>query len=196
MAEYPQVSISSRAEWRRWLQDNHDSAGGVWLVRFKKGRGPHVSYDDVVEEALSFGWVDSRPRVLDEDRSQLLVTPRRRGSRWSKANKQRIADLRARGLLTPAGEAAVARAQSDGTWDALEHVEALAEPEELRRALAQRAGARENWERFPRSTRRAILEWILAAKRPDTRARRIVESAEEAARNIRANQWRQPGERR
>ena len=163
-------------------------------MRFKKGHGPTVAYDDVVQEALAFGWVDSQPRVLDADRSQLLLTPRKPGSRWSRANKQRIATLRAQGLIAPAGEAAVARAQADGTWDALTEVEALAEPDDLREALDREPGARENWDRFPRSTRRAILEWILAARRPETRARRVSETAEKAARNIRANQWRQRSE--
>lgn len=192
MADYPQVTIRSRAEWRSWLQGNHDKAAGVWLVRYKKGRAPQVPYEDIVEEALAFGWIDSRPRSLDEDRSQLLVTPRKKGSRWSDANRQRIDKLREQGLLTPPGEAAVTRAQADGTWAALAPVQALIEPEDLRQALDQHPAARENWNEFPRSTRRAILEWILAAKQPETRTRRVAETAEKAARNIRANQGRQP----
>ena len=136
--------------------------------------------------------MDSRPRTLDDNRSQLLLTRRNPGSRWSKANRQRIARLREHGLLTPAGESVVQRAQADGTWDALDPVEALHEPEDLRGALDATPAAREHWDAFPPSTRRAILEWILAAKRPATRARRISDTAEKAAVNIRANQWRQP----
>ncbi len=192
MADYPQLTVRSRAEWRNWLQVHHDHAPGVWLVRFKKGTGPHVSYDEVVDEALAFGWIDSQPRSLDDQRSQLLVTPRKPGSRWSKINKERVARLRADGRMSAAGEAAVDRAQSDGTWDALNPVEALAEPDDLRRALNARPEARENWNAFPRSTRRAILEWILAAKRPETRNRRITDTVQQAGHNIRANQWRQP----
>lgn len=196
MTDYEQLTIRSRAEWRRWLKANHGTANGIWLVRFKKGRGPHVTYDDVVEEALAVGWVDSQPRRLDDDRAQLLVTHRRKGSRWSKANKTRIADLRERGLMTPAGEAAVQRAHEDGTWDALDPVEALQEPDDLRHQLDALPGARRHWDAFPPSTRRAILEWILAAKQPATRAKRITETVEKAAVNIRANQWRQPGAQR
>lgn len=192
MVQYPQVTVRSREEWREWLCAHHQSERGVWLVRFKQGRGPHVPYEEVVLEALAFGWVDSQPRSLDQDRSQLLITPRHKGSRWSAANRRRIARLREQGLITPAGEAVVARAQADGTWEALDPVEALKEPEDLRAALDRTPAARAHWDKFPRSTRRAILEWILAAKRPDTRARRIEQTAEQAAVGIRANQWRQP----
>jgi len=178
MAEHPQLTVRSRAEWRSWLEVNHGKVAGVWLVRFKKGKGPHVSYDDVVEEALAFGWIDSQPRSLDDRRSQLLVTPRKTGSRWSQVNKERVARLRAEGQMSAAGEAAVRRSQLDGTWDALNQVEALEEPDDLRRALDAQPAGRENWNAFPRSTRRAILEWILAAKRPETRARRIADTVE------------------
>lgn len=192
MTDYEQLTIRSRADWRRWLEDNHNTASGVWLVRFKKNRGSHVAYDDVVEEALAFGWIDSQPRRLDDTRSQLLLTRRKKGSRWSKANKTRIAGLRERGLMTTAGEAAVQRAHDNGTWDALNPVEALREPDDLRRQLDAHPPARQHWDAFPPSTRRAILEWILTAKQPTTRVNRIAETVEKAAINIRAKQWRQP----
>jgi len=165
-------------------------------VTYKKASGgPYVAYGDIVEEALCFGWVDSVPRKLDAERSQLLVTPRKRGSRWSKANKARIERLTAAGLLAPAGSAAVERAKADGTWTALNAVEALTEPEDLRAALDGDSEARREWDAFPPSTRRGILEWILSAKRPETRARRVTETVTLAAEGIRANQWRQPGGR-
>ena len=107
-------------------------AAGVWVVTYKKrSGGPYASYDDVVEEALCFGWIDSVRRSLDADRSQLLVTPRKRGSRWFKANKQRIQRLTAAGRLAPAGLAAVTDAKADGSWTALDAVEELVEPEDL-----------------------------------------------------------------
>ena len=118
--------------------------------------------------------------------------PSKTGSRWSQVNKERVARLRAEGQMSAAGEAAVRRSQLDGTWDALNQVEALEEPDDLRRALDAQPAGRENRNAFPRSTRRAILEWILAAKRPETRTRRIADTVEKAALNIRANQWRQP----
>lgn len=192
--EYPRVEVSDRAEWRAWLAENHKVARGVWLVRGRKGTTqPYMPYDDIVEESLCFGWVDSQPRKLDADRSLLLVTPRKAGSRWSRANKERIARLQGAGLMAEAGNAAVARAKADGTWTALDSVEDLVEDDDLRAALDSAPGARANWDAFPPSVRRGILEWILSAKRPETRANRIRETAEQAAKNIRANQWRKPG---
>ena len=192
---YRQVTVRSRAEWRRWLEQHHATTPGIWLVRFKKGAGPHVPYDDVVEEAVAFGWVDSRPKAIDDKQSALLVTPRKKGSAWSSKNKERVARLEAAGLMTPAGKAAVQRARRDGSWGALDQVETLSEPPDLQAALDQNHSAREHWDAFPRSTRRAILEWIGNAKRPEIRSRRVDETVAQAARNIRANQWRQPGDR-
>ncbi len=189
---YERVTVRSRADWRAWLDANHGNSPGVWLVTFKKGKGPHVPYDDIVQEALAFGWVDSQPRKLDDKRSQLLVTPRKSGSRWSKANKERIAQLTQADLMTAAGTAAVSRAKTDGSWTALDAVEALEEPDDLRSELDANPDARRYWDSFPPSTRRGILEWILAAKREETRAKRIRETVEQASENVRANQWRQP----
>jgi uncharacterized protein YdeI (YjbR/CyaY-like superfamily) len=191
---YPQLTIGSRTQWRAWLAAHHDRAAGVWVVTYKKGSGgPYVAYDEVVEEALCFGWIDSLRRTLDADRSQLLVTPRQRGSRWSRVNKQRIQRLTAAGRLAPAGLAAVTNAKADGSWTALDAVEDLLEPEDLRAALDAEPNARVSWDGFPRSTKRAILEWITTAKRPATRASRVAETARLAAQGVRANQWRQPG---
>ena len=192
--EYEQVEVESPEQWRGWLAEHHDSAPGAWLVTFKKQAASqrHVPYADVVEEALCFGWVDSLGRTLDEHRSQLLMTPRKPASNCSRPNKQRIERLTAAGLMAPAGLAAVEAAKASGTWTALDAVEDLIEPADLRAALDADAGARREWDAFPRSVKRGILEWILNAKRPETRARRVTETAESAAQGIRANQWRQP----
>jgi uncharacterized protein YdeI (YjbR/CyaY-like superfamily) len=188
-----QVTVESREQWRAWLDEHHAASPGVWLVTWKKRSGhPHVPYDDVVEEALCFGWVDSLPRKLDEQRSQLLVTPRKRGSNWSRANKQRVERLHADGRMAPAGLAAVEAARADGSWTALDEVEDLVEPDDLRRALDADPEARRHWDAFPRSAKRGILEWLRNAKRPETRAKRVDETARLAARGERANQWRQP----
>ena len=136
----------------------------------KKGSGqPHLPYNDIVEEALCFGWVDSRPRSIGADRSALLVTPRKPSSNWSRPNKQRVAKLTAAGLMRPAGLAAVAAAQANGSWDALDHVEDLTEPVDLPLRSTPTPAARQNWDAFPRSARRAILEWIGNAKTSATR---------------------------
>jgi len=193
-ASYEQVEVGSPAEWREWLRENHTRTTGIWLVTHKKRNAEkHVPHEAIVEEALAYGWVDSRPRSLDERRSQLLLTPRKPGSNWSRKNKERVQQLLAEDRMTPAGLAVVEAAKADGSWSRLDAVENLLEPVELQRALDRSAAARANWDAFPRSTRRAILEWIGNAKRADTREKRIAETARLAAENIRANQWRQPG---
>lgn len=188
-----QFTAETREQWRDWLAQHHASADGVWLVTWKKQSGrPHLPYDDIVEEALAFGWVDSLGRKLDEDRWQLLITPRKPASKWSRVNKQRIERLLAAGLMAPAGLAAVETAKANGTWSALDDVENLVEPDDLRVALDADPDARRHWDAFPRSAKRGILEWLLNAKTPQTRAKRVHETAELAARNERANQWRGP----
>lgn len=168
----------------------------VCVVTCKKtSGGPHVSYDDIVDEAIAHGWVDSRPASLDAARSQILVTPRQPTSNWSRVNQQRVARLTAAGRMTPAGQAVVDRAKDNGTWTALDAVEDLQEPDDLRAALNRDRDARRFWDEFPRSTRRAILEWIAHAKTPATREKRVTETATLAAKDIRANQWRQPKKR-
>lgn len=181
----------SRAAWRAWLAKHHTRAEGVWLISYKKGTGkPRVDYEAAVEEALCFGWVDSLPRRLDDERTMLYFAPRKPGSGWSRPNKERVARLQAAGLMAPAGLAKVEAAQRDGSWAKLDAVEALDLPPDLTAALAAFPDARAHWDAFPRSVKRGILEWILAAKRPETRARRIAETSRLAQRNERANQWR------
>jgi uncharacterized protein YdeI (YjbR/CyaY-like superfamily) len=181
----------SRAEWRAWLEANHTRTAGVWLVTFKKATGkPRVEYDEAVEEALCFGWVDSKPNKLDDERSLLWFAPRKGGTGWSKPNKERVARMLAEGKMAPAGLAKVEAAKADGTWSLLDDVEMLTIPPDLSAALAALPPAAANFDAFPRSARRGILEWILQAKRPETRAARIAETAALAAENKRANQWR------
>jgi uncharacterized protein YdeI (YjbR/CyaY-like superfamily) len=190
---YPQVLIEDRAAWRGWLAGHHRDSPGIWLVTWKKDSGhPRLGYDDIVAEALCFGWVDSLPRSIGPDQSARLITPRKPASNWSRRNKQRVAELTAAGLMQPAGLDAVAAAQANGSWEALDQVESLAEPADLAAALDADPAARRYWDAFPRSTRRAVLEWIGNARTGATRRARIERTAADAGRNIRANQWRQP----
>ena len=184
------VEPESLGEWSRWLEDHHGRDDGVWLVTWKKATGRQaLTYDEAVTEALRVGWVDSTPRTLDAQRSMRWYSPRRSGSAWSGANKERIALLEGEGRLLPAGRAAVDAARADGTWALLDDVEALVVPDDLAAAFAAHPGSAAEWEDFPPSARRGILEWIVQAKRPATRARRIEETARLAARGERANQW-------
>jgi uncharacterized protein YdeI (YjbR/CyaY-like superfamily) len=195
-ASYTDLAVESRAAWRAWLTGNATTSAGVWVVTFKKHHGDrHVPYGDLVDEALAAGWIDSRPRTIDQDRSARLMTPRRPGSRWSRINRERIASLNAAGLMQPTGLAAVEAACADGSWTALDDVEDLREPADLTAALDRTPQARRHWDTFPPSTRRAILEWILSAKTTPTRTRRLDKTVTEAALGIRSNQWRQPQSR-
>ncbi|HSK97087.1 MAG TPA: YdeI/OmpD-associated family protein [Euzebyales bacterium] len=185
------VHAETVEDWARWLEDNHARGTGVWLVSWRGHTGrPAVGYEDAVVEALRFGWVDSRGARLDDDRSMLWFSPRRRGSGWARTNKRRIAQLEAEGRLEPAGRAVVEAARRDGTWTLLDDVEDLVVPDDLAAAFARHPGSRERWDAFPPSGRRAILEWIVQARQAPTRARRIEQTAELAARGERANQWR------
>lgn len=182
------VTVASRAEWREWLHLNHAQSQSIWLVRFKKAAGQrYVPYSDIVDEALCFGWIDSLPRKLDELRPMLLLSPRKPGSAWSKINKDKVARLIEQGLMTAAGVEKIDQAKADGSWDALNAVDALIIPDDLQAALACNAPAHQYFGRFPPSSRRGILEWIASAKQAGTRARRIAETVRLAERNLKAN---------
>lgn len=179
--EAPHVHPESRTAWRAWLAANHRSPTGVWLVQWKSHTGkPRAGYDDLIEEALCFGWVDSTAKTLDEERSMLWFAPRKRGSGWAKSNKERVARLEAAGLMAEPGRRVVEAAKSDGSWTLLDDVEDLRIPDDLRAAFAAHPGAEANWDALPPSARKQALYWIAQAKRPETRARRILETARKA----------------
>jgi uncharacterized protein YdeI (YjbR/CyaY-like superfamily) len=193
MTTQPDNSVHplTRAEWRAWLEQNHARTHGIWLISYKKATGkPRVEYDEAVEEALCFGWIDSKGNKLDDERSLLWFAPRKPRTGWSRPNKERIERLIAAGLMTEAGLAKIEAAKQDGSWTALDAVEALEIPPDLNAALAAYPSAQANFEAFPRSAKRGILEWISNAKTAATRAKRIEETARLAQENKRANQWR------
>lgn len=193
MIAVPDNSIhpKARAEWRAWLEQHHTQTAGIWLISYKKETGkPRFEYNEAVEEALCFGWIDSKPNKLDDERSLLWFAPRKRGTGWSKLNKERVERLIEQGLMMPAGLAKVEAAKQDGSWNALDAIEALEIPPDLEEAFTAYSEAKQNFEAFPRSVKRGILEWIASAKKPQTRAKRINETAQLAAQNLRANQWR------
>jgi uncharacterized protein YdeI (YjbR/CyaY-like superfamily) len=187
------VQCLTRAEWRAWLAANHATGTGVWLVTFKKASGrPYLPYDETVEEALCFGWVDSRPGKLDAERTMLYFSPRKAKSGWAKPNKIRVEKLIAAGLMTPAGQAAIDAAKKNGAWALLDAVEAMVCPPDLAKALKANPTAKKNFDAFPPSVRKAIFQWVTLAKKPETRAKRVEETVRLAERNVRANQPRQP----
>jgi uncharacterized protein YdeI (YjbR/CyaY-like superfamily) len=185
------IHPKTRLEWRQWLEQHHTRREGIWLISYKKATGkPRLEYDEAVQEALCFGWIDSKPNKLDAERSMLWFAPRKPGTNWSKINQDRVEKLIAAGLMAPVGLAKVEAAHNDGSWYALDAVEALHIPPDLAVALAAFPNAARNFDAFPRSVKRGILEWISIAKRPETRAMRIEDTARLADQNIRANQWR------
>jgi uncharacterized protein YdeI (YjbR/CyaY-like superfamily) len=191
MSQAPPNSVhpKTRAEWREWLEQHHAQTEGVWLITYKKVTGkPRVEYEEAVEEALCFGWIDSKANKLDDERTLLWFTPRKPGTGWSRPNKERIQRLTAAGLIAPAGLAKIEAAKRDGSWEKLDAVEALEIPPDLEKALAVNPAAKQYFEAFPRSVKRSILEWISSAKKPETRGKRIEETARLAAENRRANQ--------
>ncbi len=172
-ADTEQVEFGSREQWRAWLAENHATSTGVFVVYFKKSarqQGP--AYEDLIQEALCFGWIDGTARSVDDQRTSLYFCPRRRGSVWAATNKARIQLLRAAGLMAPAGEAVIERALADGSWTILDRSEALELPDELAAALDAVTGARARFDGLTPSTRKQLIYQVDSAKRPETRQKR------------------------
>ncbi len=176
------VHPETREQLRAWLGAHQEDGAGAWVASWKKATGrPAVPYNDVVEELLCVGWVDSTAGTLDAERGMLWCAPRKKGSGWSRPNKQRVARLEAAGLLLPRGSAVIEAARADGSWAKLDDVENLVEPADLVAALDADPAARATWDAFPRSVKRGLLELVLQAKKPETRARRIATIVADAA---------------
>lgn len=188
-SELQQVEVQSRQQLRAWLEAHHAQSESIWLVVWKKHTPHHIPYSDIVDEALCFGWIDSQPRKLDADRSLLRLSPRKPRSGWSGVNKQKIERLIDEGLMAVPGLARIAQAQEDGSWEQLDSASSDQVPPDLAAALSRFPEAATNFAAFPRSARRAILEWISTARTAETRSRRIEVTAAAAARGERANQW-------
>lgn len=172
---------------RNWLFDNHASAASAWLITYKKHTGHYLAYGDLIEELLCWGWIDSKSRSVDADRTSVLITPRNPKSAWSAINKANVEKARANGAMTPASEARVAEAQANGMWKFLNDVERLEVPDDLTAALGR---LRSDWEAYPRSVKRGALKWIKTAKTAKTRAKRIADVAESLSRGVRPSPFR------
>ncbi|MEM7109817.1 MAG: YdeI/OmpD-associated family protein [Bacteroidota bacterium] len=176
--------------WRSWLEQNHTKEKSVWLIIYKKSsKTPSVTYDEAVDESLCFGWIDSKPNKRDAESYYQFFAKRNTKSNWSKVNKDKVRRLLKENRMRPAGLEMVAIAKKSGTWNALDEVENLVIPDDLGMHFQKYPDAAINFENFPKSVKRGILEWILNAKRPETRSKRIDETAKLAAANIRANQF-------
>ena len=169
-----QVLVTSRAELRAWLEANADTSPSIWLVTYKRATGkPAPTYDDIVEEALCFGWIDSTVRTRDEQTSMLLLSSRKPRSTWSAVNKARLEHLLPSGLMTERGLRAIEVGKANGSWEVLDSVERLEIPDDLAEALDAQPSAREFFDGMPPGARKQNLWFVISAKRPGTRAARI-----------------------
>ncbi len=170
--------FKDRAAWRAWLEKNHDKAGEIWLTYYKKNSGkPSVTYEEALQEALCYGWIDSTIGKLDGERYVQRWTPRKPQSVWSASNKARIRKLIAAGLMAPPGLAAIAAAKKNSSWNKLNDIERIdrggGPPPEVRAAIEAQPGLKEKFAALSASRRKMLSYWIASARRPETRDRRI-----------------------
>lgn len=178
------LSFKDRKSWRSWLSKNHTRQRELWLVFYKKHTGkPTVSYEDAVQEALCFGWIDSTVRKIDEEKYMQLFTPRKTGSNWSGLNKRRVKKLIEQGLMTEAGLWKIEEAKKDGSWSNLDAVERLKVPADLFKALSANSAAKKNYAALSRSRKKAFLYWVGSAKTEITRTKRIAETVRHIVKN-------------
>lgn len=175
---------SNRAQWRAWLEENHEKENAVWLV-FDKGENRAMSWQDIVQEALCFGWIDSRPGKVSDTQSKIYISKRKPKSVWSKINKQHVEILLEKGLMQPAGLKAIEAAKNNGAWNALDLSDSLIYPSELDEMLRTDSVAKENFEKFPTGSRRNALQWVYDAKTEETKMKRITQVFEGAKENLR-----------
>ena len=186
----PTTEAATAADWRDWLEKFHKFETAVWLIIYKKDSGrASVTYNEAVDEALCYGWVDSTPNKRDANSYYQYFARRNPKSNWSRVNKNKVAELEAAGKMAAAGKAMVAEAKKTGTWDALNQVEDLIVPADMQAAFDEAPQAFAHWLAFPDSAKRGILEWIFTAKKKETRLKRIQETVKLAAANVRANQY-------
>lgn len=173
--ELPILPFASREAWEAFLEGQHATSEGLWLKIAKKGSGiESVTYDQAVEVALCYGWIDGQVRKFDEDYYLQRFTPRRSKSRWSKVNRKKVGELMERGEMKEAGLREVERAKADGRWDAAyDSPRTATVPADLLRELEKNGQAREFFYGLDGRNRYAILYQIQDAKRPETRAKRI-----------------------
>ncbi|MBW4689038.1 MAG: YdeI/OmpD-associated family protein [Komarekiella atlantica HA4396-MV6] len=175
---------ANRQEWREWLEKNHQTSIGIWLIYYKVKSGQSsVQYSEAVKEALCFGWIDSKVKSLDEERYMQIFTPRKPKSVWSKLNKKYIEELIEQNLMTDAGLKKIEVAKQDSSWNKLDAIEELIIPVDLKQALEANETANKYFQAFSNSSKKNILFWIESAKRPETRLKRIEQTISSATQN-------------
>ena len=177
-------------QWSNWLVENHTRDNGIWLVQYNKKSGkPSVSWSEAVDEALCFGWIDSLKKKLDDESSIQYFGKRKPKSTWSKINKQKIEKLTAENRMFQSGLNCIIIAKENGSWEILDSIEELIIPEDLLLELSSRPNATEFFQNLSKSIKKMMLYWIISAKRPETRQKRILEIAESAERKVKPKQF-------
>ena len=180
----------NRQEWREWLQDNYEKKQSVWLIYYKKKSNvPTVTYSEAVDEALCFGWIDSKSKPLDEEKFMQFFSRRKEKSVWSKVNKEKIDRLTKEGQMTKAGFDIIAKAKQNGFWSILDEAEALIIPDDLEKAFEKRPNAKQYFLGLSKSNKRNILQWLVLAKLQTTREKRIIEIVDLADQNRKPKQF-------
>jgi uncharacterized protein YdeI (YjbR/CyaY-like superfamily) len=194
--ELKKLQFKTRAAWRAWLEKNHSKSKGIWLVYFKKhSTKASVAYNDAVEEAICFGWIDSKVRTVDAERYMQIYTPRNKKSIWSYTNIKRARRMVEEKKMTPVGLAImppkVREAVKTGKINTFNKKglvipKVLPMPKDLKDALAGNIIAEKNWESFAPSHKKMYIWWVLDAKRLETRERRIKEVVRRSEDNIKS----------
>lgn len=175
---YPETA----ADWRSWLEQHHLSRKGVWVVFYRKSSGrASLTWSDAVDVALCFGWIDSKKIRIDDQTSHQFFSRRKAGSTWSAINKDKVTRLTGEGLMAPAGLNSIRQAQEDGSWTLLDTVEALVIPPDLQKALEAFEGAEAYFQSLSKTMRKMLLQWLVLARRPETRQKRVAEIARNAS---------------
>jgi uncharacterized protein YdeI (YjbR/CyaY-like superfamily) len=181
---------TSQQDWRQWLTENHSVKQSVWLIYHKKKTNrPSLSWSEAVDEALCFGWIDSTKRPIDEDTFMQFFSKRKPKSVWSKINKDKVQQLIDNGQMMPAGHACIETAKQNGSWTILDLAEELEIPKDLEKAFKIQRGSKQFFLSLSKSARKSILQWLMLAKRPETRQKRINEIAELAAQKLKPKQF-------
>lgn len=186
MSEVVEFYAKDRAAWRKWLEQHHENENAVWLI-FDKGKNRTLTWRDIVQESLCFGWIDSTAGTVSDSRSKLYVSKRKPKSGWSKINKAHVEELLENGMMDPAGQAAIDLAKQNGSWDALTKSDNLELPPKLIELFKKNLNAANNFDAFSNSAKRIILQWIYSARREETTEKRIEETVRLAEQNIKAH---------
>lgn len=173
-----ELYVTSKDDWRKWLEKHHETERKVWLIYHKKHTSkPSIAYADSVEEALCFGWIDSIVKRIDDEKFARKFTPRKRNSKWSELNKKRARKMMTEGKMTKAGWARIEEAKKNGEWfKVTPRRQKLPIPSYMKKALAANQAALDNFNKLAKTYKRDYIGWIISAKREETRKRRLREA--------------------